>query len=62
MARRDVFGRPLYTTNEGMTKRGLAYKARGRQYVRLMPESIVELANGDRAELLRLLKVHGYIT
>jgi hypothetical protein len=61
LARVDVFGRPLYTTTEGMTKRGLAYKARGKQYVRLMPESIVELAAGDRAELLRLLKVHGYV-
>ena len=60
-AKRDVFGRPIYTTTEGMTKRGLAYKARGRNYVRLMPESIVDLAAGDRAELLRLLKAHGYI-
>lgn len=58
----DVFGRPLYTTTEGMTKRGIAHKARGRQYVRLMPESIVQLADGNRAELLRLLKVHGYTT
>lgn len=61
IAKVDVFGRPMYTTTEGMTKRGLAYKARGRQYVRLMPESIIELADGDRGELLRLLKVHGYI-
>lgn len=48
---RDVFGRPLYTTTEGGTKR----------LVRLMPESIIGLAAGDRAELLRLLKAHGYI-
>lgn len=61
MVRRDVFGRPVYTTTEGMTKRGRAFKARGRNYVRLMPESILELAGGDRAELLRLLKSHGYI-
>lgn len=57
----DAFGRPIYQTTEGMTKRGRAFKARGRKYIRLMPESIVELAGGDRAELLRLLKSHGYI-
>ena len=49
---RDVFGRPLYTTTEA-AKRGA---------VRLMPESIVELAGSDRAELMRLLKSHGYTT
>lgn len=58
----DAFGRPIYQTTEGMTKRGRARQARGRNYIRLMPESIVELAAGDRAELLRLLKSHGYIT
>ena len=57
----DAFGRPIYQTTEGMTKRGRAFKARGRNYIRLMPESIVEMAGNDRAELLRLLKSHGYI-
>lgn len=52
MVRRDVFGRPLYTTTEA-GQRGL---------VRLMPESILELAGDDRRELLRLLKSHGYVT
>lgn len=52
LVKRDVLGRPMYTTTEG-GRRGL---------VRLMPESIVELAGGDRRELLRLLKSHGYIT
>lgn len=61
MVKVDAFGRPIYQTTEGMTKRGRAYKARGRNYIRLMPESIVELAAGDRTELLRLLKAHGYI-
>lgn len=51
LVKRDVLGRPMYTTTEA-GRRGL---------VRLMPESIVELAGGDRAELLRLLKSHGYI-
>lgn len=57
----DAFGRPIYQTTEGMTKRGRAFKARGHNYIRLMPESIVEMAGNDRAELLRLLKSHGYI-
>ena len=51
LVRRDVMGRPLYTTTEA--SRGL---------VRLMPESIVEIAGDDRRELLRLLKSHGYVT
>lgn len=58
---RDVLGRPLYVTTEPMTKRGAAHRVRGRNYVRLMPESIVQIA-GDQADLLRLLKAHGYIT
>jgi hypothetical protein len=59
----DAFGRPIYQTTEGMTKRGAAHGARGgRNYIRLMPESIVEMAGGNRAELLRLLKSHGYLT
>lgn len=55
----------LFTTTEGATKRGFAGKrlgARsGRRAQRLMPESIYELAAGDRDESLRLLKQHGYI-
>ncbi len=51
LVRTDVYGRPLYTTTAG-ARRGA---------VRLMPESIVELAGGDRIELLRLLKSHGYL-
>lgn len=52
LVKRDVLGRPMYVTTEGR-RRGL---------VRLMPESLIELAGGDRRELLRLLKSHGYIT
>lgn len=51
LVKRDVYGRPMYTTTEAK-RRGL---------VRLMPESIVELAAGDANELYRLLRVHGYI-
>lgn len=51
LVKRDTLGRPMYLTTEG-----------GRQgLVRLMPESIVEMAGNDRAELLRLLRSHGYI-
>jgi hypothetical protein len=28
---------------------------------RLMPESLIHLARGDRAEAIRLLKAHGYL-
>ena len=59
--RSSAFGQKVSTTTEGMTKRGLAYKVRGRNYVRLMPESIAEIAGGNYAEYLRLLKAHGYI-
>lgn len=63
--RRDAAG--LYTTTEGMSARGEF--ARGWRtahggtppVVRLMPESIYELAAGDRAEALRLLRAHGYL-
>ncbi len=61
-------------TREGTTARGLAgkrlgqlQKQRGSRYrvsnvPRLMPEQILAEAGGDRAEVARLLKRHGYIT
>jgi hypothetical protein len=55
LRRRNVFGQDLFTTSE-LNVRG----SRGQQLVRLMPESIYEIAT-DRDDLLRLLKVHGYI-
>lgn len=75
LERVDVYGRQLYVTTDGVTVRGQAgkrlsrtgtRKAKGSRYgsakaPRLMPESIVELAGGDRDEALRLLKLHGYI-
>lgn len=54
LARQDIFGRPLYVTRTSV--RGLP----GRQ-VRLMPESLAEVAGGDLDEYLRLLRVHGYV-
>ena len=62
LERRNVFGQDIATTTEGMTRRGSARRSRGKAAVRLMPESIYDIADGDRAEALRLLKVHGYIT
>lgn len=63
LARRDVFGQRVFTTTESTTKRGLASRRRtGRKStVRLMPESLVEIAE-DPADLARLLRVHGYTT
>ncbi|ROT29859.1 hypothetical protein [Micromonospora sp. HM5-17] len=60
---RDEMG--LYTTREGTTRRGYAGQLlgaqRGGRAVRLMPESIYELAGGSRDEAIRLLRVHGYL-
>lgn len=76
LQRTTVFGRDLYLTTEGVTTRGQAgrrmgaretgRKVGGSRYrvargVRLMPESIYEIADGDRAEAIRLLKLYGYI-
>lgn len=72
----NVFGQQVFITTEGTTTRGLAGRrlgARdsgehlaGRRYrtarpPRLMPESILSAANGDRDEAIRLLKRFGYI-
>lgn len=51
MSTATVFGRDVKVTTEA---------ARGRR-VRLMPESILELAAGDKEEAVRLLRVHGYV-
>lgn len=61
LIRTEAFGQKLYTTSEGMTKRGAAYAARAGKRARLMPESILEIAEND-AEVLRLMRAHGYIT
>ncbi len=55
---RDASG--LYTTTAGMSARGVAGMALGPGKVRLMPESIVQIATSTE-DRLRLLKVHGYI-
>ncbi|MEU9515911.1 hypothetical protein [Micromonospora sp. NPDC048169] len=64
--RRNVYGRELLTTTEGVTRRGFAgrrIRARGRDprtTPRLMPEAIYELSD-DRDEILRMLRLNGYI-
>lgn len=58
----DVFGKPLYITTEGVTKRGAGRKAMGTgRPVRLMPESILRLGKSPE-DRIRLLKLYGYIT
>ncbi|GLZ62868.1 hypothetical protein [Micromonospora sp. NBRC 107095] len=72
----DVFGHDLFITTEGVTTRGVAgrrlgaretgVKREGRRYrsargVRLMPESIYQIAGGDRDEAIRLLRRYGFI-
>lgn len=55
----------LFVTGEGATRRGFAGKRLGApsggRAVRVMPESIYELAAGDRGEAVRLLRQHGYL-
>lgn len=73
MARQAVYGKPVYVTTEGVTKRGFAgsrmrggfVKTKASRYTRsrtprLMPESIYEIAE-DRADAIRLLKKYGYL-
>lgn len=54
LQRVNVYGRDVYTTTEAGTRR------RRRGEVRLMPESIYEIAD-NRADAIRLLRQHGYL-
>lgn len=61
MAKAQLFGRQVFHTFEGVTRRGRARQAMGTgRPVRLMPESIYALAQ-DRNDALRLLRLYGYI-
>lgn len=53
----QVFGKKTLITTTGTTKRGRGNKTP----VRLMPESILKIAGDDHDEVIRLLKLHGYI-
>lgn len=57
LTRRDVLGQQLFTTTVGT---GQSRAARRKAPVRLMPESLLEIAK-DRADAIRLLHLHGYI-
>lgn len=63
LAREDVGGRLLYTTDEAAGSK--AARARmdlsGSGGRRLMPESILEIAGTDRTEAIRLLRANGYL-
>lgn len=48
-----IAGRETQVTHVGTTRS---------RPIRLTPESVYQLAGGDRAEAVRLLRVHGYIT
>jgi hypothetical protein len=50
----QLFGKSAFTTSVG-TGRG------GRRGPRIMPETIYAIAGDDRAEAIRLLRVHGFI-
>ncbi|HYJ33851.1 MAG TPA: hypothetical protein VE326_11580 [Candidatus Binatia bacterium] len=62
----QMAGRQLRATQIGVTKRSLAGQRLGagkkRKVIRLTPESIYQIAGDNRTELLRLLRLHGYIT
>lgn len=48
----EIAGRKVQVTRVGTSRR---------RPIRLTPDAIAEIAGGDRAEQIRLLKVHGYI-
>ncbi len=54
MQEATLFGRKVLATSEGAT-------IRGARAVRLMPETILRDAAGNRDEAVRLLKLHGYL-
>lgn len=57
MRRAQVYGKDVEITTAGFVRP----KGSGRRPVRLMPSAIFEIAGDDRAEALRLLRLHGYI-
>jgi hypothetical protein len=70
-----LYGQPVYVTTEGTTRRGVAgsrlgawedgvkrpgQRYRSAQTARLMPESIIQIAE-NREDAIRLLKRYGYL-
>lgn len=60
MATAQIGGRDVRFTREGVTRRGLARSRMGTKPVRIMPETIYEVAT-DRADAIRLLRTNGYL-
>lgn len=58
----DLFGRRVKVTTYGTTRRSAWRRANPTLLVRLRPESIYRIADGDPAEAIRLLRLYGYIT
>lgn len=58
----NLFGRNVKATTSGTTRRAAWRRANPSLLVRLRPESIYDIADGDRAEVTRLLTLYGYIT
>jgi len=58
----DLFGRRVKATTFGTTKRAAWRRANPTRLVRLRPESIYRIADGDRDEAIRLLRLYGYLT
>lgn len=54
----SVAGRSLFVTSEGAGRN----RRRSTRAPRLMPESILQIADGDRDEAVRLLRRFGYLT
>lgn len=61
MTTAQIGGRDVRFTREGVTRRGLARSRMGTKPVRIMPETIYEVAT-DRADAIRLLRTNGYLT
>lgn len=58
----ELFGRRVQATRASTTKRAAWRKANPTRLVRLRPEAIYRIAEGDTAEAVRLLRLYGYLT
>jgi hypothetical protein len=56
-----AFGTSLKATRTGTTKRAAWRRQNPSQLVRLRPEAIYKLADGDRAKAITLLRQYGYM-
>lgn len=61
MSTTNIFGHDVKATLYGTTKRAGWRQRNPDRLVRLRPESIYQIADGDRAEAIRLLRLYGYL-